>query len=748
MSTSSAASASFPTSLRRFLPTRASAPPRSAALELDDLRDRDRNRDRKRPVLARVVPASLAERLAAPPHPHKFHWKDWAIVALACAVLALCAVMLVQSEDNIVTDVEKMVSCAACVSILRPLAALATVGDEAMTSVFAGFCSRLGIQDPDVCTGAVSDQAPILAHALRSLNLDSPGATSLCVTVFGLCPVQEVGNWTVPLPERGEKALEAEERKIGNSSGVETFQVVHLSDVHIDREYLVNSSTHCSKEICCRDYGAGTVGDDVVWKAGKYGHSVCDAPPLLFTNVMEAIERFALNRSFTIFTGDVIDSAVWDLNYSRVHDGLQLFNDDLQSGDNGTYTNSSQVVYSAYGNHDTDPVNGFPLNSTTSGADIQWVYDLLADDWKGWIGAEAAEQVRTKSGCYSVVHPGTSLKVISLNTNYWNNRNFYLYEKDDLDWDPNGIITWLASELDAAEQAGQRAWIIGHSPTGQGDTLQKQSNYLDQVFQRYASTIAAHFYGHTHSDEFRISYSDYDNRSSETATGIAYVAGAVTPRSGNPGFRVYEINAETYEVMDFTVYSANRDAWDFNDLPTWNEYYQARSAYNSLLSSPFPDDAPMNATFWHQVTEVFNRNDTAFQLYNGRLARGNYVGECTDSCKTSTMCKIRSLRTQNSCSTVTPGLHFTRRDAIPIPASAELERRLTMLQEPDEGGCEGPGLFSMMQHLGRELAVWDTAPRSRVFGRDLANEVKIPALFELQQAAEEEVARHRLLARK
>jgi sphingomyelin phosphodiesterase len=72
-------------------------------------------------------------------------------------------------------------------------------------------------------------------------------------------------------------------------------------------------------------------------------------------------------------------------------------------------------------------------------------------------------------------------------------------------------------QLQAAEDAGQRVWIIGHIPIGAADLLVDQvcfsvgclhgfflfrrfaqSNYYDQVLQRYKNTIAAQFFGHTH----------------------------------------------------------------------------------------------------------------------------------------------------------------------------------------------------------------------------------------------------------
>lgn len=91
----------------------------------------------------------------------------------------------------------------------------------------------------------------------------------------------------------------------------------------------------------------------------------------------------------------------------------------------------------------------------------------------------------------------------------------WLYDQDEPLWDPNGILTWMRNELHDAEHAGQRAWIskcrsrflfsyililmaspVGHMPFGKVDAMRDQSNYANQIFDRYHETIAAHFYGH------------------------------------------------------------------------------------------------------------------------------------------------------------------------------------------------------------------------------------------------------------
>lgn len=121
------------------------------------------------------------------------------------------------------------------------------------------------------------------------------------------------------------------------------------------------------------------------------------------------------------------------------------------------------------------------------------MYDTLSADWTQWIGATAAAQA-DEYGAYAYVVPGQNLKIISFNTNFYYKENFWLYEPT-LETDPDGQLAWLVSEIQAAETAAQRVWMIGHMPMGSGDALYNPSNYFNQIINRYDATIAAMFFG-------------------------------------------------------------------------------------------------------------------------------------------------------------------------------------------------------------------------------------------------------------
>jgi sphingomyelin phosphodiesterase len=78
----------------------------------------------------------------------------------------------------------------------------------------------------------------------------------------------------------------------------------------------------------------------------------------------------------------------------------------------------------------------------------------------------------------------------------------------------------------------------------------KQSNYYDQIVQRYINTIAGQFFGHSHKvildfffarvvvladglsqDEFEIAYSNWNNQTADTADSVALICPALTPTS-------------------------------------------------------------------------------------------------------------------------------------------------------------------------------------------------------------------------
>ena len=317
------------------------------------------------------------------------------------------------------------------------------------------------------------------------------------------------------------------------------------------------------------------------------------------------------------------------------------------------------TVYGTIGNHEASPVNGFQPNSL--GHSTQWVYDLVSTQWRQWIGDDGAADTQN-IGAYSVKHAGSNLRVISLNTNLYYRQNYWLYQKTMIQ-DPNNQIAWLAKELEAAEKAGENVYIIGHMPPGDSDSFHEGSHYLDQVFNRYSSTIAAMFFGHTHKDHFEISYSDYAARSASNALLTAYICPSLTPTSGMPSFRVYDVDPVTFGILDSTTYIADMTNAAFQTTgPVWTKLYSAKEVYGPTVNPPVTDaSAELTASFWHKVTEVFETNDAVYNEFLARKSRGWKAETCAGACKAGEICQLRAARAENNCFKPTAGVHFTKR---------------------------------------------------------------------------------------
>ncbi|EEA25335.1 hypothetical protein TMatcc_006440 [Talaromyces marneffei ATCC 18224] len=567
----------------------------------------------------------------------------------ALAVLASASVPVKRdAASSIWSQIENTTTCSGCQTLLITLQGLAHLGNAQFTSVITDVCIKAGVEDPDVCRGAIGLEGPILAHDLRQMTVGSHTAQLFCNTVFGLCPFPSVTTYNVPFPS----PKPATSRPA--VSGKTPIEVVHYSDIHVDLSYETGANYNCTKNICCRPYTSADAPGNTSYPAGPFGNHACDSPASLEESMYAAIQEIAPNAAFTLFTGDVVEGAVWLVNETEV-------TNDLQSA----YSKMIALgkVYGTVGNHDVAPVNSFPPAAVVTTISSQWVYDTLSSLWQTWIGSAASATADKNPGSYSVVHPGSNLRIISINTNMYYKQNFWLYEAK-METDPSGQLAWLVNELQAAEDAGQRAYIIGHMPMGSGDTFHDGSNYFDQIVNRYAATIAALFFGHTHKDQFQISYTDYTAQSAANAVEVSYIAPALTPTSGMPAFRVYSVDPDTFAVLDITTYIADMSDPNYQTAgPTWTKYYSVKEAYGPLVTPPLTDaSAELTPAFWHKLTEVFSSNQTAFDEYHVRKTRGYDLSSCTGTCATQDICQLRAAQAQYNCVTVSPGVHFKRDD--------------------------------------------------------------------------------------
>lgn len=240
--------------------------------------------------------------------------------------------------------------------------------------------------------------------------------------------------------------------------------------------------------------------------------------------------------------------------------------------------------------------------------------------------------------------------------------------------------------------------------------------YHEYIYGRSQFLIYNVISGHTHLDEFEVSYSDYNQRNADSAVAVSYVGPSMTPTSGNPAFRVYDVDPVTFGILDVTTYIANMSDPEFQSEkgPVWTKYYSAREAYGSLVDPPI---APLGTdgngseeegkggrreldpAFWHEVTEMLEGDPAAFDQFMARKRRGWGAEVCDDDCKAMEICKLRAGRAQDNC--IPPGFIRLPRKG----PTGEVPPATTGLGEHECGGSVVADMFGALAR-DAEMRVW------------------------------------------
>lgn len=407
-----------------------------------------------------------------------------------------------------------------------------------------------------------------------------------------------------------------------------TFNVLHLSDIHIDLRYTEGSEADCNRYMCCVPESINQNSPDkVVEGAQKLGTYHCDTPQILLEKSLAHMSSIAAEVPFDfgVFTGDMV---------SHDTDRFLSLSLTLQSEHECYYQMKKHLgdlpIYPTFGNHDSFPYAQMAQNESGFAQEFEWNTDLSARMWKdyNWINEDQEEQARHTYGSFAVTTK-SGLRVISMDSNFWYEENYYNY------WnisnpDPSGLFRWLTDELLEAEENGTKVWLVAHVPTGgDADAVPWGTEVLRQIIVRFSPhVIAANLFGHTHADQFGIYYDnnkDSSNVSSpveKEAVSVAWIGQSITPIDKyNPAWRYYSVDSKTFEIMDsHNYYSPLNETYNVAEPKLeWKYLYSAREAYDP--ENEWPKEAALNATFWHRAVNKFVEDKKQRQLFFDNFSR-------------------------------------------------------------------------------------------------------------------------------
>ncbi|KNC34276.1 hypothetical protein FF38_05942 [Lucilia cuprina] len=192
---------------------------------------------------------------------------------------------------------------------------------------------------------------------------------------------------------------------------------------------------------------------------------------------------------------------------------------------------------------------------------------------------------------------------------------------------------WLEDVLSKSKANKETVYIVGHIPPGSderhiglqqnGHTTFTESNnkrYLELV-RKYSSIIQGQFFGHLHSDSFRIIYDDKGK-----PVSWMMISPSVTPRkmsvgSNNPAMRLYKFDTDSGQVLDYTQYYMDLQLANTLGEPNWLPEYNLTHYY--ALSD-------ISAISLHNFVDRFTSNDGS---WFAKYYRANTVRHQNENCE-------------------------------------------------------------------------------------------------------------------
>ncbi|KAF9352130.1 hypothetical protein BGX26_010004, partial [Mortierella sp. AD094] len=244
---------------------------------------------------------------------------------------------------SLLTKALTTLECGACEAALVGIKDVAFLNKQWALDAINDVCPSASKLPADVCSGLVNTQGPVAIDALLSADLTGGDGKEICFQLLGTCsaPAISSGTLTFPKPRPANPV-------VPTPSGVQV-DVVHLSDWHVDEQYVAGSEAACNKPTCCRKYADSPATANR--SASSWGDYNCDSPVKLGKNLLSYLPTVA-KPSFAILTGDVPPHDVWLESQSTVvPEEADAYN--ILAGLGAT-------IYPTVGNHEAGPPNLFP----------------------------------------------------------------------------------------------------------------------------------------------------------------------------------------------------------------------------------------------------------------------------------------------------------------------------------------------------------------------------------------------------
>ena len=339
-----------------------------------------------------------------------------------------------------------------------------------------------------------------------------------------------------------------------------TLRMLQMTDIHFDPLYIENASVYCDESLCCHEPASNYSRV----KSGKFGSLInCDTSKNTLESFIEAAKN--LNPDFIIWTGDNAEHNNWNSSQEEVYYTTQTIKDTIDN----VFGKENITVYPVIGNHEVYP------NDLWKPGNVE-IFAKLGEIYSDFFFEEQALESFKKYGYYTELHPDTNLRIIALNCLYCDGVDYHLlsttYEEAKAEF------IWLENVLREAEKNNEYVYILDHFPINGDFMLYECAKRLRAIFDRFDYIIRGYFSGHTHKEDISPVRRYFEPRPIINMNFIAPSIG--TSDGGNPSFRIYTIDSNSKNVIDYEQYRLNLTDANLKGKANWYLSHKGTELFN------------------------------------------------------------------------------------------------------------------------------------------------------------------------
>ena len=370
-------------------------------------------------------------------------------------------------------------------------------------------------------------------NILKAINLGKMNNTNICINLKS-CKgsVPYIKN---PIPKIPLIYSNLTKNRFKN----EILRILVITDSHVDLNYKENISKSSGMPLSCNKITSFLPKNKNDFSGFWASPDACNCDIPLRT--LESLVKFLSkqNIDLVIFGGDSPSHDLWIQTEQK-----NFLINNLTANIMKKYF--KVPIYYVIGNH------------LVAGADqMPGTKDFFVNAISPYIEYLGKDQINTfKVGGFYTKSLARNIRLIVLNTNFYNDNNLYLTIGYRYDWKHQ--MAWLIDVLNKSSKLNEKVILLKHHPS----SSQPYQNYLENIIKKYKKNIIVIIVGHDHNGNLLL-VNDVNQ----------FTIGSATTYSDtkiNPGATILEINKNTKELINLhtiwsnsSLYSSKPIKWSY-----------------------------------------------------------------------------------------------------------------------------------------------------------------------------------------